>query len=207
VKTIILPGLAADSRMYPSPAYESLTDVAFVDWPEYTGEKTLAAMAESIIARYKITRDMFIGGSSLGGMVALEIAKNAGISKVLLIGSATTPDSVNPALEKLSTLAEITPIKLIQTLIGKTNLSELHVALSMFEQSDPHFIQAMCKAIFRWEGKGAYIGTICRIHGSDDKVIFPPAEDVRIIEGGGHVISMTHGDIVAEFIAENIRFP
>jgi pimeloyl-ACP methyl ester carboxylesterase len=204
MKTIILPGLGADSRMYPAPSYERLSDVVFAQWPEYTGETTLEDVAESVIARYKITKDMIVGGASLGGMVAIEIAKIVGIGKVLLIGSATRPSYVNPALEKLSTLAEITPIKLIQILIDKTNLGYYHVAISMFEQSNPDFFRAMCKAIFKWKGRGGYNGAVCQIHGSDDMVIFPPAENVQIVHGGGHVISMSHGHIVAGFIEKNI---
>ncbi len=207
MKTIVLPGLGADSRMYPSPAYDALTNVDFVDWPAYTGEKTLGEVADSVISRYKIRPDMLIGGSSLGGMVAIEVAKIVGIEKVLLIGSATEPSYVNPTLKKLSTLAEITPIKLLQVFIGKSHLSTMHVALSMFEQSNPDFVRAMCRAIFAWEGRGRYDGTLCQIHGSDDKVIFPPDTDVQIIDGGGHVISMSHSRIVAEFLDKNIISP
>ena len=205
MKTIILPGMGADSRMYPGKDYERLADVAFVEWPKFTGQKTIEDVARSVIGEYRIDKQCIIGGSSLGGMVALEIAKSVGIAKVLLIGSATNPSYVNPTLEKLSALAELTPLKLIQTFVGKANLSGMHIALSMFEQADPDFIKAMCKAIFRWEGKGDYKGEICQVHGSEDKVIFAPQADVQIIEGGGHVISMTHGHIISEFLERTIR--
>ncbi len=203
MKTILLPGMGADSRMYPSNAYDHLTDVSFVEWPEYKGEKTIEEVAISVIKHHQIKHDMMVGGASLGGMVALEIAKILDIPKVILIGSAIDPSCVNPVLEKLSSLAGMTPVKLMQLFAETANLMHGNVALSMFEQADPDFIHSMCKAIFKWRGIEKYGGKVCHIHGSDDKVIYPPENNVEIIEGGGHVISMTHGLLVAEYIRKN----
>lgn len=203
MKTIILPGMGANSNMYPLNNYEIIENIHFINWPDYDGEQTFEEIAEKIINQHRIDQSFTIGGSSLGGMVAIEIAKITNIKKVILIGSATNPNFINPLLQKLSNLTEITPIKLIQTLTGKVNKSLSNEVLSMFEESNEKFIRAMCKALFRWEGLGNYNCKYFQIHGEKDMVIFPPKKNVKIISGGGHLISMSHADEVATFININ----
>ena len=73
----------------------------------------------------------------------------------------------------------------------------LKILLSMFESSEVKLIRSMSSAIFRWQGIENHKCKVCHIHGSADKVIFPPEETASIIEGGGHLISMTHADLAA----------
>ncbi len=203
MKTIILPGMGANSNMYPKEKYKSLQDVVFVNWPKYGGEISLEAVAKKTISQHQINNKMVVGGSSLGGMVAIEIAKIMSLKKVILIGSATNPDYINPLLQKLSNLAEITPVKIIQIFTGKVNKYSRSELLNMFEESDSKFIKAMCKALFKWEGVGNFNGDVCHIHGEKDLVIFPPKKNVKIIPGGGHLISMSHAEEIANFINNN----
>jgi pimeloyl-ACP methyl ester carboxylesterase len=203
MKTIILPGMGANSNMYPKEKYNKLQDVIFANWPKYDGELSVEEVAKKVIDIHQINNEMVAGGSSLGGMVAIEIAKIVGITKVILIGSATNSDYINPLLQKLSGLAEITPVKIIQVLTGKVNQYASNEPLSMFEESDSNFIKAMCKALFKWEGLGKFNCDVCQIHGEKDLVIFPPKNNVKIILGGGHLISITHAEEVANFINKN----
>jgi len=46
---------------------------------------------------------------------------------------------------------------------------------------------------------------IHRIHGRLDRLIRPPsAREAELIEGGGHLISMTHPGRVGRFLAERL---
>jgi len=186
--------------MYPYESYKKLSWVTFAEWPAYKGETTIEAVAESVIEQYDINNKTIVGGSSLGGMVSIQIAKILGIKKVILIGSATKPSYVNPVLQTMSSLSDFAPIKFFQLLAGKVNFNGSNELLLMFERADENFIRSMCKAIFEWTGIGDYNCEICQIHGAKDMVIFPPEENARIIEDGGHLISITHSDLVSEYI-------
>ena len=205
MKTLILPGMGADSTLFPKDSFAKLNNVLFAEWPPYEGESSLREVAEKIIEQHNIDREMVVGGASLGGMIAIEIAKLAKIEKIILIGSATAPHYINPILQKLSNLAATTPIEMLQLFAGKLNLHKESALLTMFEKSESQFIQAMCKALFQWEGQGDYNCEICHIHGKKDKVIFPPPNNVEIIPDGGHLISMTHGNTVAEYIDKSVK--
>lgn len=205
MRTIILPGMGADSAMYPRKHYAGLHDICCVDWPEYRGETTLREVAGRTITEYGITEDMAVGGASLGGMVAIEIAKILKIRKVILIGSAISPQYINRNLRALSSLSFLAPFKLTQYFAGQINRNSGNDLLAMFQRSDPRFIRAMCGAISRWEGLDAYDCRLSQIHGKLDAIIYPPERNCLIIEDGGHLISMTHGDRVADFLSDSLR--
>jgi len=107
--TYILPGMGADSTMYGS-AFRKLKDIHYADWPQYNNEKSIKDIAIKLIDQYKINSSDIVGGSSLGGIVASEIAKYIELKKIILIGSTLTPENISPILKKLSVLSEIAPI-------------------------------------------------------------------------------------------------
>ena len=195
----ILPGMGANSSMYTSyDEWNTLEGVKFIDWPIWSGEKSLRELAERLIRIHKISKEDTIVGSSLGGMIAVEIAKLVDAKKVILIGSAAEPSEVNKFLLKLTPLVSITPIKFIQFLTGKY---DSHL-LTMFRETDGDFIRNMCLAIKSWPGSEAF-ARISRIHGRNDSVIRCP-ETANVIQNGGHLIAMTHAKECTDLLKEQL---
>ena len=186
-------------------AFRNLSAVKYVNWPTYNNEQSISEVSERIIKENRIQSFDIVGGSSLGGILAAEISKHINLSKLLLIGSTLTPDSINPILKKLSTLSEITPVNLIQVLAGKANAIVENRLLKMFSHSETLFIKSMCKAVFKWEGNQKPNCAVAHIHGAKDNVIFPPSTGAEIIQDGGHLIAMTHETSVVKFIKANIN--
>lgn len=178
--------MGANSNMYSGPWLE-LPNIKFLEWPKYLGEKTLADVAERIIKENSINQSDDMAGSSLGGMVALEIASKLNVKNVYLFGSAIAKTEVNPFLRLLTPLADITPVKFIQAIAGKYQ----NEILDMFSSSDADFIRSMCHAISEWQGFKGDPKTIKRIHGEKDKVISCHSS-CKTIKNGGHLIAMTH---------------
>lgn len=208
METIILPGMGADSRMYSAPFYRKLPGVQFIDWFQYRNEQTISDAAKRIIGQHNITEKHIVGGSSLGGIVAAEIANQIKIEKLILIGSTLTPINVNPILKALSKLANIAPVDLIQTFAGKVGQTLENELIEMFSKAESSFIRAMCKAIFEWKGNSEPHCEVCHIHGVKDNVIYPPKNGIELIKDGGHLIAITHSSIVSKFIGINTKkFP
>lgn len=184
-RLLILPGMGATSAMYRGP-WNDLANAEFVDWPKYGGEETLGDIAESIIEQTHATcRDVPIG-SSLGGMVALEMAAQLGSPWCCLIGSARQPAEINGVLRTLAPLSSITPFRLTQV-VASSAPSDLS---RQFSEVDADFIRAACLAISRWRGS-SYQGRVARIHGSKDLVIRCP-DDTEQVAGAGHLVAYTH---------------
>jgi esterase/lipase len=166
----LLPGMGASSEMYNSLKRELCFNVHFLDWPEYRNERSYREIAERIVEENRINNSDIIGGSSLGGMVALEIAMIVNARAVILIGSAIAQNEINQLIARLSPLASIIPLALIKKLAGKNE----NIILRMFSRSDPDFIRSMCMHISSWPGYLGKVDKVFRIHGENDHIIDCP---------------------------------
>ncbi len=190
----VLPGMGADQRMYPGP-WRSLPDCNFIDWPDYGQERTINALARRVIATEHIQPGSVLIGSSLGGMVACEIANLISIERLVLIGSAKSKAEIGGLLRLLHPLVDLTPLSLIQKAAGQWP----GVIAQMFKDRDPAFIRAMIKAIFIWDGLQPHGLKVFRIHGDRDPVIPAPPEVDHLLHGG-HFVAMTHADECVELV-------
>ena len=141
------PGMGATAAMYGQPWREACTG-HFHDWPKWQGERSLQNIATRIIQEHQIESGDTVIGTSLGGILACEIANHIDLNGIVLIGSAIKKDEINPILSALHPLIDLAPIPFIQMSSGKlpTDLTQ------MFSSSDPDFIRNMSKAIFSLEG-------------------------------------------------------
>ncbi|MDR0352040.1 MAG: alpha/beta hydrolase [Opitutaceae bacterium] len=184
----ILPGMGADDRMYPGP-WKTLPRASFINWPAHRGETTIHAIARRIIEEAPIPPDAILIGSSLGGIVACEIAGIQSCRRLILVGSATSPAEINTLLRILHPLAALAPVPFIQMAAGKIPAD----LTRMFHDSEPAFIHAMCHAIFHWPGLDPRQPRPFRIHGRHDRAIPPPAHADHMLNAG-HLVAMTHPD-------------
>lgn len=184
----LLPGMGATSAMYGGP-WRALCDTIAVDWPEYRGERSIGEVAARLIEKHGICTTDTVVGSSLGGIVALEIHNLVSVRHVILVGSAVARKEINSILIAIAPLAKVTPIRLIQHLAGKGG-SEVS---AMFAKVDAEFVRAMCLDVRKWSGYHGSLKAVTRIHGEHDAVIKCP-NDAHIIAGGGHLIAMTHAE-------------
>ena len=194
--------MGADATMY-GPAFKNVQDVQYLDRPTYNNEKSIKDISLRIINENNIHASDIVGGSSLGGIVAAEIAKNMEVKKIILIGSTLTAENISPILKKLSLLSEIAPINLIKAFVGKASLINKNHLLKIFGNVDNAFIKAMCKAVFEWDGNPVPQCDYSHIHGAKDFIIHPPKTGATIIVDGGHLIPISHEEEVAAFLKVN----
>jgi hypothetical protein len=195
-KWFILPGMGASTSMYDGLRHAVGYEINFIEWPEYRGEKTYAEVARRVIAENDISGNDVVGGSSLGGMVALEIAQIVHTKAVILLGSAIKPQEVQYLLSLIAPLASVTPISVVQVLVGK----QKNLVSSMFADANPDFIRAMCTYLNSWHGYYESLDKIYRLHGRKDHVIPCPVSGCDIVEGAGHLLAITHVTETAAFL-------
>jgi pimeloyl-ACP methyl ester carboxylesterase len=191
--------MGADRNMYSGP-WCSLSNAIFLDWPAYRGEKSISAMAQRIVLEQRISPGSILIGSSLGGIIACEIANQLNLGGLILIGSAKQRGEVNALLKALHPLIDLTPIKFLQCTTGKLP-SEL---VQMFAKSDHEFIRAMCKAVFSWDGLKSTQITLIRIHGTKDHVI-PLPSGIHYALDGGHLLAITNAAECVKIVEAAIR--
>lgn len=187
--------------MYGGP-WHTLPHCRFLDWPVGGRETSLAGVAARLVETAGISDGATLVGSSLGGMVACEIARLRRLECIYLIGSARRKQEMNLFLRLFHPLARIAPIAALQRLSGRFP-GELS---AMFSRSDPRFVRNMCMAIFAWEGLPDGITDVRRIHGKRDLMI-PPPDDVDLLLDGGHMLAMTHAAECVQFISARADRP
>jgi len=86
-KVYLVAGMGADSRLYKNIVLPEGFVPVPTDWLVPEPEDTLSTYAGKLITHYNIRKDDMVIGNSLGGMIAVEIAKQVRLNKVILISS------------------------------------------------------------------------------------------------------------------------
>jgi pimeloyl-ACP methyl ester carboxylesterase len=168
-----------------------------------------ARMAETVT----VSRDvpLVLGGQSLGGMIAYEMARHLKPDALVLIASCRTRRGVRGLYRAGSWLLPLLPVrawnvaKLLSGPVVRIRLGvpagQKDLAITMFKDSDARFMHWALQAIFRWAPTSLEGIRIFHIHGRRDLLI--PARLVEAdewIPDGGHMINVTHAKAVNAFI-------
>src|SRR6185437_3233829 len=178
-KIFLIPGLGADTRVYNNIDLND-HEVICVDWIEPHKTDTLATYAQKLSRQYHITAGSVVIGNSLGGMIAIEIAKTIPLSKVILISSIKTIDEAPryfsffrtlPLYKLVSGKAFTSMGFLIRPLFGKMSDADKWLFNDMLKNSSPTFLKWAMDAVLAWKNE-IIPPNVFTIAGDND-LIFP----------------------------------
>lgn len=215
IPLVLIPGLATDGRVF-APQREAFPDLIVPEWLEPRRRETLCAYAERWADQIRAPGPLVVGGLSLGGMLALELARHLPARRVVLIGSCRHPRAVNRWLHAAERLARPWPTGLMErvkkftpAVVGRggTIPRERRGLLAEMLQSSPaDFIRWGGRALLEWPGCADCRVPVWHIHGGRDWVI--PLRNVsptRVIPEGSHVLNLSHPAEVSSFLDEATR--
>ncbi|GAC1551030.1 MAG: hypothetical protein NVS3B13_04910 [Mucilaginibacter sp.] len=193
-KIFLIPGLGADTRVYNNIDLHD-HEVICVDWIEPNKTDTLSTYAQKLIHQYHITPKSVVIGNSLGGMIAVEIAKIIPLARVILISSIKTTDEEPRYFTFYRSVPfyKILPGKLftsmgfmLKPLLGKMNEGDAWLFSDMLKNSSPKFLKWGMRAALAWDNK-IIPPNLYHITGDDDR-IFPVKriKNATIVKGGSH---------------------
>lgn len=192
----LIPGLGADHRIYRHIDVHGY-NAAYVEWIEPTKGDTLTTYAQKLIDHYQIKPGSIVIGNSLGGMIAVEIAKKIDLNKAILISSIKTASEAPPSYKwfRLIPLYRILPAKLFNSLggivrfaFGRMSKTDQELFIDMLHQASHTFVKWAVGAVLHWKNDiippNAY-----HITGDDDHV-FPHKyiKGAEIVHGGTHLM-------------------
>ncbi|MBK0379457.1 alpha/beta hydrolase [Mucilaginibacter segetis] len=196
-KIFLISGLGADRRLFKNielPDHE----IFFIDWIVPDETDTLTSYSQKVINQFNITENSIVIGVSLGGMIAVEIAKKIHLKKVILISSIKSTDEA-PAyftfFRKLPVYKTI-PGRLfnylgfmVKPLFGDMKTEDADLFKDMLKNSSPVFLKwAMRAALYRQNDKT--ISNLYHIAGDCDRVF--PIQHIKnptaTIKGGTHIM-------------------
>jgi len=193
----LIAGLGADTRLYNNIEIPSDYEVIPVDWIEPTKTDTLKVYAQKLIYQYNITKGSIVIGTSLGGMLTIEIAKLVPLNKAILISSIKTIDEAPGYFKvfKNIPLFKILPGKIfnsmgfmIKPLFGKMTDSDAWLLNDMLGNTSPAFMKWAMGAVVKWDNK-TIPPNVYHIHGDKD-LVFPykNIKNTELVKGGTHIM-------------------
>lgn len=212
-KTIYLfSGLGADSTVFTNlklPGYRKV----YITWIPASPDETIPQYAARI--RSQITEENpYIIGLSFGGIVAVEVARQMRVEKMVLISSARTKDDLSKVQFFFMRLGlyRIIPGALINRTnfltyryFGARSSKDKKALTYLLQNTDVKLFRWALKSIAFWDNHETPARTI-QIHGTADRVISSKHvhPDYRV-KGGGHLMVLNRADTISKIIVNYFR--
>jgi pimeloyl-ACP methyl ester carboxylesterase len=196
-KVFLISGLGADTRLYNNIDIPEDYEVVPVDWLEPHETDTLEIYAQKIIYQYDIRPNSIIIGTSLGGMLTIEIAKKINLKKAILISSIKT---VKEAPAYFSIFRRLPVYKflpgsilnklgfLIKPIFGHLKDNDAWLFNDMLSKNSPKFMKWALGAVLNWDNL-TIPANVYHIHGDKDRVF--PIKNIKnaaIVKDGSHIM-------------------
>ncbi|MBN4062120.1 alpha/beta hydrolase [Bacteroidales bacterium AH-315-I05] len=209
----LIPGTGGDHRLFKNLQIENCETSHIELWLFEKGE-TLPEYAQRLSAQIDTTQPYSIAGVSLGGMVAVEMAKFIQPEKVFLISSAKTKSELPLGYQ----LQKHIPIyKLFSGNFYKkiTNFGraiwepeckpENELCNQMVNDKHPDFIPRAIDAIVNWKNETVPENVI-HIHGDNDHTLpFHRINNPIRIKNGSHMMVLIHAHEISEMINDELK--
>lgn len=224
---MLIPGLGADAGLF-RPQREFFGNRLVVPpWIEAEPEESLSSYARRLGRTLDLPRPFWIGGISFGGMMAAEIAEERpdDIAGLVLIGACTDRRQITLPFRLAAKLGPRLPRGIVRGMLNRVvptlfaaaeGVSNDPLATSVLDEvayrTDVSQLTWGARAIANWTGGAEPKVPTFRAHGRSDAVIpmresdFRPGVDL-VIEGGRHLIHLTHHEIVNRWIASKLDAP
>lgn len=209
-KLYLLPGLGANAKMY-LPLRETGLEFEVLEFIEPLPKETLPEYARRIGQAIPEGEQFYLGGTSLGGVLAVEIAKVRPPLGLILISSCKTSREFPFyfRLQRYLRMHRIFSGEFMRKHGPRSPRSKLPAHLSEIlrsqrEEADPKFIDWAIDAVIHWRSK-EMPANVLHIHGTRDFLL--PGAFVRgriPIPGGRHVAAVTHAPEVAAIIRREL---
>lgn len=207
-KTVYLfSGLGADSSAFVNlklPGYHKV----YINWIPALPKESLSHYAERIKSQITV-ENPYVIGLSFGGMVAVEVAKQITVDKMVLISSARTKDELNQVQSFFMRLGlyRIVPGALIKranffmnSYFGARTPRDKKDLRTLLEGTDIAYFRWALNSIASWDNTQVPERTI-QIHGTADRIIRHRLVNPDYsIKGGGHIMIFNRADTISKII-------
>ncbi|WP_413164111.1 alpha/beta fold hydrolase [Capilliphycus salinus ALCB114379] len=203
-----ISGLGADKRVFKQLQLEGYQPV-YIDWLEPEKGESLESYAKRLTAQIKSEHPILVG-LSFGGIVAVEIAKQIEVEKVILISSTTNQSEIPPYFKFFRgfPIHRIFPFKsllwavywILFWLFSLETIDERRLLRAILRDTDAGFIKWAIDKVVTWKNE-IIPDKLYHIHGLNDR-IFP----VRFLkcdfwsEPGGHFIILSKAEQVSKWL-------
>lgn len=200
-----ISGMGADGRLFKHIRLPEGFQMHFVTWITPDEKDTIPSYASRLIQQIDTKQPFALVGVSLGGIMAVEIAKLTTPVTTVIIGSIPVAAHLPRYYATLGTslgLLRVLPGSVfkraakLKRAFTRESSADKRLVLQMIDEADGNFLLWAMRAVLKWENK-ELPQPLWHIHGSRD-IVFPvmltrPSHTIRRC---GHLVIMTHAEEV-----------
>ena len=210
MKIYFISGLAADKRVFKYIEVPSSYEIVHLDWIEPLKNETLSAYSLRLAEKINTNESFALVGLSMGGMIAVEIARHCHPVQTILISSAASSDQLpvyfkwaaKLNLHKLVPVSMVKSAAIMKRLFTAETPEDKIILKQIIRESDPRFIRWAIDAILNWKSikpPASYI----HIHGSRDELLpIRYSRPTHAINKGGHLMVLNHSGEINKILRE-----
>ncbi len=206
--------MAADGRLFAEQK-KAIPHLSVPDWIDPIPGESLTEYAARFAQHIDPGEPCIIGGASLGGFIAVELARHLDAEACVLIGSAPHPRHLRAIVRWLRHtpwVVDLFPVWLFQWDCRWTRRAHGRwmpaCYRSLMEQgadTDPAFFRWAAKATSAWQAPEPLSDDtpVYQIHGKRDWII--PLGDLEpdtVVPRGGHALTLFHPEAVTDFLLD-----
>ena len=213
-RLILLPGLAADERMYSGVGVLPVSLVTpRLLIPE--ADETMAAYARRHAQWLDVGDNDLIGGCSFGSMVASEICRQRSTRGLVLLSGALSSKALAPSSQRLNFLADFIPFMLMRRVLmsslflhavfGNADSSHIDLGRKMIKETPRDLLVRGGKLAANYHPQTPIVCDIYSLHGAQDRVlVVPDVQGGEVIADAGHGMVVSHVEQVTSFLRKII---
>lgn len=214
---ILLSGMGADERIFRSQR-EQFDNLRLPGWIAPQSGDDLSQYARRMAEHVNPDGSpCFVGGVSLGGMIAIEMARHLDCRGCFLIASVRSPRELPWRARVMKPAALLLPpgsggvpptaAKLALAVAGRFLGPVPKSLLRQLADADRHFLRWASMALLCWKPHEDSLAVpIRQIHGDRDHVLpHTLTTPDRLVRGGGHILPMTHAKEVNTFLRDAMK--
>ncbi len=207
-KIYFIPGLATDTRIYEQYVFHGY-EMVYLNFIAHNPKETIREYALRLANHYAVIPNQIIIGTSLGGILGVEIANHLPMNQVHIISSLKGKEELTSwyRIGKYFPIYKWIPNSLFKKLIisntrvlKKLDHKYFQNFSEMVHNANPAFIKWAVDAVLRWDNEQVPQGLI-HYHGTSDRLFnINHIKTHKAIPRGSHFMLVTHRDILHHHI-------
>jgi pimeloyl-ACP methyl ester carboxylesterase len=215
MKTYFISGIGADYRLFTHIRLPEGFETRYVHWIPPDKDETLPGYARRLAEQIDTSEPFVLIGFSLGGIMAVEIAKVYSPICTIIISSVPVSANLPPyyllaGRLRLSKLASPTLMKLLASvyhMLTMRSRDNWKIMREVIWSGDDKFISWAINAVLKWENV-LMPQPLVHIHGTGDP-IFPinRTTPTYTVPKGNHNLILSHPAIINSLLSDILTAP
>jgi len=206
----LFPGQGADDRLFSALSFPAHYKVKVIAYGTPAPTESLREFALRQTRKIDRNSPFILIGTSLGGMMCVELAHYLKPAKTIIISSAKTQHDLpfRYKFQQAVPLYKVVPgsvllfgAKFLQPIVEPDRNRHKEVFKSMLSKKTPRYMKRTIGLIIQWDREEC-TAPIIHIHGTNDHTL-PGRKikgEVHWLEGGSHMMTLTEGDWISKLL-------